>query len=141
MYLYEMCDEKLRTNNERRTTTVVNVNQFVKNNGPCFNLFILSIICVVDDGILYFLRRRGVCCVCVPVVGLAFSWPPWLIAHGGVIVLLSPPDHIVILAHVSIGVRINIRGIGIHKFSRRIHFGGGGGRSGGGRRFVFTGRG
>ena len=95
MYLYEMCDEKLRTNNERRTTTVVNVNQFVKNNGPCFNLFILSIICVVDDGILYFLRRRGVCCVCVPVVGLAFSWPPSLFAHGGVIVLLSPPDHIV----------------------------------------------
>ena len=78
MYLYEMCDEKLRTNNERRTTTVVNVNQFVKNNGPCLNLFILS-----------------VCYVCVPVVGLAFSWPPWLIAHGGVIVLRSPPDHIV----------------------------------------------
>ena len=81
------------------------------------------------------------CVVCVPVVGLAFSWPPWLIAHGGVIVLLSPPDHIVILAHVSIGVSINIRGVGSHKFSRRIHFGGGGGRSGGGRRFVFTGRG
>ena len=95
MHLFETCDEKLRTNNERRTTTVVNVNQFSKNNGRCLNLFILSIIFVVDDGILYFFRRRGVCCVCVPVVGLAFSWPPWLIAHGGVIVLLSPPDHIV----------------------------------------------
>ena len=64
MHLYETCDEKLRTNNERRTTTVVNVNHIVKNNGPCLNLFILSIIFVVDDGILYFFLRRGVCCVC-----------------------------------------------------------------------------